>query len=197
MGSEPEIGLPTNRADSGTRVAAAYDRALLMSLPMKMLAVIACLFAPLSAGAEPRNRHAGLLAEIEFGENSTRMPAASGSQLGQVAAWAHDNWDGLIVIDGHADARGPAAGSVRLSMRRARLVRDQLVALGVDPNQVIISAFGAEGRRHARVAVWGTQDTLESVIAKNKRARRLLLPQSKQRDGEKRHARPPRTKQRR
>jgi hypothetical protein len=160
-------------------------------LPMKTLALLAFLIAPLSASAEPSHRHVGLLAEIEFGEGSTRMPAASGSQIGQIAAWANDHWDGLIVVDGHADASGPHAGSVRLSMRRARLVRDQLLALGVDPSQIIISAFGSEGRRHARVAVWGTQDTLESVIAKHRRARQLILPQPKHRDSETHHARPP------
>jgi hypothetical protein len=123
------------------------------------------------------------------------MPAASGSQLGQIAAWADDHFDALIVVDGHADARGPAADNVRLSMRRARLVRDQLIAMGVDPSQIIISAFGSEGRRQARVAIWGTQDTLESVIANHRRARQLVLPQ-KQRDSGTRHARPPRAKQR-
>jgi hypothetical protein len=167
-----------------------------VAFPIKTLALLACLIAPLSASAEPPHRHAGLLAEIEFGENSTRLPEASGSQLGQIAAWANDHWDGLVVIDGHADLRGPAAGSVRLSMRRARLVRDQLIALGVDPSQIIISAFGSEGRRAARVAVWGTQDTLESVIASHRRARRLVLPQKQQRDDDKRHARPRRDKQR-
>jgi hypothetical protein len=166
-----------------------------MTLPLKMLALLVVLFASVSASAEPGHRRVGLLAEIEFDEGSVRMPAASGSQLGQIATWANDNFDGLIVVDGHADARGPAAGSVRLSMRRARLVRDQLIAMGVDPSQIIISAFGSEGRRQARVAVWGTQDTLESVIAKHRKARRLVLPQ-KQRDSDTHHARPPRTKRR-
>jgi outer membrane protein OmpA-like peptidoglycan-associated protein len=109
------------------------------------------LLAAPSADAQPRR-----LAEIEFREGSTRLPEASGNQLVQVALWAHDNFDGFVVIDGHADARGPAAGNVRLSLQRARRVRDQLVAMGVDPSQIIVSAFGAEGRRTARVMVWGT-----------------------------------------
>lgn len=110
----------------------------------------------------------GLLAELEFAEGSTRLPDASVCQLVQVATWARDHFDGLVIIDGHADASGPEAGNVRLSLRRARLVRDQLLALGVDPSQIVISAFGPEGRRHARVAVWGTRDSLEDVIAKRR-----------------------------
>ncbi len=154
------------------------------------------LLAAPSASAEPPRRAVGLLAEIEFGEGPVRLPAASGSQLAQVAAWANDNFDALIVVDGHADARGPAAGNVRLSMRRARLVRDQLVAIGVNPSQIVISAFGAEGRRNARVAVWGTYDTYESVIAKRRGARRIEMPVKPPRDGETRHARPPNAKRR-
>ena len=171
-----------------------------MPLSTKTLALfavlVAALGAPLSASAEPGRREVGLLAEIVFGEGSARLPAASGSQLGQVASWANDYFDAMIVIDGHADASGPAAGNVRLSMRRARLVRDQLIAIGVDPSQIIISAFGSEGRRQARVAVWGTYETYESVIAKHKGARRIEMPKAK-RDGETRHARPPKVKQRR
>ncbi|HEY5948633.1 MAG TPA: OmpA family protein [Kofleriaceae bacterium] len=166
---------------------------------MRFLALLAVLIAPLSASAEPpglsQHPRVGLLAEIEFHEGSTRMPDASGSQLGQVAAWANDNFDGLVIVDGHADARGPAAGNVRLSLRRARLVRDQLIAIGVDPSQIIISAFGSEGRRAARVAVWGTHNSLESVIASRRRARQIQIPTERQLDLQRRHARPtpPRT----
>jgi len=161
---------------------------------MRSLALLAALIAAPSVGAEPRNMsqhpRVGLLAEIEFGEGSTRFPDAAGSQLGQIAAWANDNFDGLIVVDGHADATGPAAGNVRLSMRRARLVRDQLIAIGVDPSQIIISAFGSEGRRHARVAVWGTHNGLESVIANRRRARQLHISEDRLLDAQPRQARP-------
>lgn len=170
-----------------------------MTLRLGLLVLVAVLVVPRGASAERGRRQPGLLAELEFREGSARMPDASGSQLGRVAAWANDHFDALIVIDGHADATGPAAGNVRLSMRRARLVRDQLVAIGVDPSQIIITAFGSEGRRHARVAVWGTDDTLESVIAKHRRARRLELPQpdTRTRDSDPRHARPPKPGKRR
>jgi hypothetical protein len=146
-------------------------------------AVLTLALAAPAAEAGPRGGEpprGGLLAEIVFHEGSARLPDASGSQLGQVAAWANEHYDALIVIDGHADARGPAAGNVRLSMRRARLVRDQLLALGVDPHQIIIGAFGSEGRRHARVAVWGTDASIESSTA-SKKARTA---------DRKRHARP-------
>jgi hypothetical protein len=161
---------------------------------MRTLAFLAVLLVPLSAGAEPRNMsqhpRVGLLAEIEFPEGSTRFRDGAGSQLGHIAAWANDNFDGLVVVDGHADARGPHAGNVRLSLRRARLVRDQLIAIGVDPSQIIISAFGSEGRRHTRVTVWGTRNSLESVIANRRRARQLHIPDDRVLELQQRQARP-------
>jgi outer membrane protein OmpA-like peptidoglycan-associated protein len=139
---------------------------------------LAMLLVAATALAEPRapesHPRVGLLAEIAFNEGSTRLPEAAGSQLGQVAAWAEDNFDGLIVLDGHADHRGAAAHNLRLSLRRARLVRDQLIALGVDPNQIIISAFNSEARPRARVAIWGTRDTLESIVANRRHAHAMI-----------------------
>lgn len=126
------------------------------------------------ASAQPKNMsqnpRAGLLAELQFSAGSARLPDAAGSQLGRVAAWAEENFDGLIVLDGHADRSGRARGSVKLSLERARLVRDQLIGLGVDPNQIVITAFGAESKRHARVQIWGTHNSLQQVIAARRNA---------------------------
>jgi outer membrane protein OmpA-like peptidoglycan-associated protein len=147
---------------------------------MRSLALVAVLAgaslttATQVASAEPRNMsqnpRVGLLADIRFSEGSSRLPDASGSQLGRVAAWAEENFDGLVVLDGHADRDGRSRGSVKLSLQRARRVRDQLLGLGVDPNQIVITAFGSEGRRHARVQIWGTHNSLEQVIAMRRNA---------------------------
>src|SRR5688572_11710681 len=125
---------PPRPARSGSSWHARHARCCYLARPpsqnrraqMKSLALLVLLAAcPTTADAEPRkmSQHprSGLLAEIMFSEGSTRLPDASGSQLGQIAAWAYDNFDGLVVVDGHADASGPAANNVRLSMRRARL----------------------------------------------------------------------------
>jgi hypothetical protein len=118
----------------------------------------------------------GLLAELEFREGSTMLPDAFGSQLGRVAAWANDNFDGLVIIDGHADARGPDKGNVRLSLQRAQLVRDHLIAVGVDPSQLIVTAFGPDRGRRPRVVVWGTRNSLQEVTGALRGAREIQLP---------------------
>jgi outer membrane protein OmpA-like peptidoglycan-associated protein len=106
------------------------------------------------------------LADIRFARGSARLPDAAGSQLARVARWADENFNGLVVVDGHPDAGGTA----KLSLRRARIVRDQLLALGVDPSQIVISAFGPEDPQHARVTVWGSNDSLDKVLAERRRA---------------------------
>lgn len=149
-----------------------------MKSPGFLVALALALAAPVIVNAEPRDigqsTRVGLLAELSFGAGETRLPDAAGSQLGRVAAWAEENFDGLVVLDGHADRHGPKADNIRLALARARLVRDQLVSLGVDPDQIIISAFGAETHRpKARVAIWGTHNTREQVIAARRRAKAL------------------------
>ena len=130
---------------------------------MKFPAILAILLASTSALAEPRGvaHHPGsssLLGELEFRDGSAHLSAAGGSELAQIAAWAKNHAEALIVIDGHADARGMTAGNVQLSLARARLVRARLLAHGVSPDQIVVAAFGPEDRRLARVTVWATRD---------------------------------------
>jgi flagellar motor protein MotB len=45
---------------------------------------------------------------------------------------------------------------VRLSLARAKLVRDQLIAHGVDPTRIAVAAFAdARAASRGRVLIWG------------------------------------------
>jgi hypothetical protein len=116
------------------------------------------------------------LAELQFRTGSTMLPDASGSQLGRIAAWADENYDGLIVIDAHADRNGSSKQGVKVTLRRARLVRDQLVALGVDPNQIVLSVFAPANRRFGKVAIWGTRNSLDQVMAMRRGRDAIVVP---------------------
>ncbi|HZJ62638.1 MAG TPA: OmpA family protein, partial [Kofleriaceae bacterium] len=62
------------------------------------------------------------------------------------------------VLDGHADRVGSEPVNLHLSMQRAKAVRDRLIAAGVDPDQLVVAAFGEHGHRHERtVVVWATR----------------------------------------
>jgi len=118
-----------------------------------------------------------LLAELRFEEGSARLPDASGSRLGRIAAWAEEHYDGLVVVDAHAAAFGPDRSNEKLTLKRARVVREHLIALGVDPSQIVVSAFGSDGQRRARVSIWGTNSSLEQVTAyREQRKGTAVLP---------------------
>jgi hypothetical protein len=145
-----------------------------------LIALVAVLLLPgAPAAGEPRgmsqNPRAGLLAELPFQPGSTRLPDASRSKLGRIAAWADENWDGLVVVDAHADRAGPQASNLRISLRRARLVRDQLVALGVEPSQIVVGALEPDGRHRGDVAIWGTHNSLEQVLAVRRGLHRAIV----------------------
>jgi hypothetical protein len=145
-----------------------------------LIALVAALAVPaLTAGAEPRpmSQHprAGLLAELPFRPGSMRLPDASRSKLGRIAAWAEENWDGLIVVDAHADRAGGEPSNLRISLRRARLVRDQLVALGVEPSQIVVGALEPDSHYQGDVAIWGTHNSLEQVLAVRRGLHRAIV----------------------
>lgn len=67
-----------------------------------------------------------------------------------------------IQVEGHADERGGRQYNLALGERRAKAVRDQLVALGVPAKRISVVSFGNE-----RPAVEGND---ESAWSKNRRA---------------------------
>ncbi len=87
--------------------------------------------------------------------------------LDGIAAWAAAHPDGLVIVDGHADRSGASAQrattsveTARLSLSRAQAVHAALVALGVEPHQVLVAAFGTPNPRvttPSRVVVWGSR----------------------------------------
>ncbi|MGE5185088.1 MAG: OmpA family protein [Acidobacteriota bacterium] len=134
-----------------------------MLLPMLLAAGTA------SAEPEQMSQHprVGELAEITFSDRSARLTVDNNQQIGQLAGWARENPDGLLVLDGHS-ARTEQDG-IQLSQKRAEAVRDELVALGVDPSQLVVAAFGNTGPHHGanrRVIVWGTHDQLAVVLTR-------------------------------
>lgn len=119
----------------------------------------------------------GRLAEIAFPAASAVPPSNASQDVGEVAGWAKENPDGLIVIDGHADRTGQPAASVRLALQRAQVVRDQLVDIGVDPDQIVIAGFAADAPGavdRGRVVVWGTHQDLGAVVAAHRSADTVL-----------------------
>jgi hypothetical protein len=108
--------------------------------------------------------------DVNFAFDSSAIPSASGARLEAMAQAAKDNPDKRIVLDGHADPVGAAPYNVALSLRRAEAVRDKLIALGVESDRIVLSAYGEDapiGASHAverRVSMWLTTDAVAEVV---------------------------------
>jgi outer membrane protein OmpA-like peptidoglycan-associated protein len=124
-----------------------------------------------NASQHPR---VGQLAELAFAPGSAEVVFDTNgkvaAKLDQAASWAHENPDGLVVLDGHADPVGTEPANFQLSLQRAKAVRERLIAAGVDPDQIIIAAFGEDGpRRDRSVVVWATRTGERAVVARTLR----------------------------
>ena len=64
------------------------------------------------------------------------------SQLQIIATILKSDPAKTIEINGHADAKGSAGYNIDLSDGRASSGKEKLIALGVNPSQIITKAFG-------------------------------------------------------
>lgn len=141
-----------------------------MKHPPLIALSIALAGAPALASPSSSQPTVGRLAELTFEVGSAELALDDEvtRKLGSIAAWADDHPDGLVVVDGHADKRGPSSYNVRLSLQRAQTVRYQLVELGVDPEQLVVAAYGERApraRTNRRVVVWGARTGMDVVVA--------------------------------
>jgi peptidoglycan-associated lipoprotein len=58
--------------------------------------------------------------------------------------WLKANPDARILIEGHCDERGTNEYNLALGERRAKAVRDYLVAAGIDPKRISTISYGEE-----------------------------------------------------
>ena len=108
-------------------------------------AVAAAEAAAAEAAAKAAAERAAVAAEnsdnVFFTINSTYIRKAEGKKLEKLAEWMKANAEFNVALVGYADKEtGTAEGNLRLSERRAKVVKDRLVKLGV-PAERIATAF--------------------------------------------------------
>jgi peptidoglycan-associated lipoprotein len=118
---------------------------------------------PGTATLTPVGKDAGdapAIGPIYFTFDSTDLSDDSRRALDRYGAWlaAHEVH---VIVEGHADERGTTEYNVALGQRRAQVIRDFLVHLGVDASHVDTISYGEE-----RPAVCGDD---ESAWAQNRR----------------------------
>jgi outer membrane protein OmpA-like peptidoglycan-associated protein len=98
---------------------------------------------PLSADIVVKDSRIVLSERVLFDLNRVRVRSSGRDVIAQIARlWkAHPEWR-HVTIEGHADVRGDDAFNQQLSERRARRVRDVLIAHGCDPAVIDTIGFG-------------------------------------------------------
>lgn len=107
---------------------------------------------------------------VQFALGSAEIDPQGDALIEEAAQWLRDHPDQRLVIEGHADHAGGEEYNVALSLRRATDVRDRLVELGADPEQLVVVVYGevmptsTEDARNRRVVFYGTTLTPEQVV---------------------------------
>jgi outer membrane protein OmpA-like peptidoglycan-associated protein len=132
-----------------------------------------------SAQADPRTSQ---LAVFEFDRGSAKLDGTKDGEpspsVAAIADWIEANPGGLIVLDGHADPTGTSRANLLLSFARAKAVREELVWYGVDPDHILIAAFGDRGAasaRDRRVIVWGSREGVKAIVARTRAIGRSIV----------------------
>jgi len=85
---------------------------------------------------------AGIAMDLLFRTDEAVLADMTGDRLAQLAGTLAGMTDIRIQLDGFADERGDAEYNLELSERRVQFIRDQLVAAGIHPNRINVSAHG-------------------------------------------------------
>src|SRR5204862_7858838 len=139
----------------GTVDAAFTDRRLVMKT--LLASIITCaLAAPAAAGpdfttrtprpdalaASPASSEIGPLDDVVFAHDSTALSEAALAQVTTAAHWLRKHPDQRIVLEGYTDSTGAAYYNEDLATRRAYMVRQHLIRLGVPADRVVVVIYG-------------------------------------------------------
>jgi outer membrane protein OmpA-like peptidoglycan-associated protein len=83
---------------------------------------------------------AGIAMDLLFRTDEHVLADTTGSRLAELAAAVARMKDVRVQLDGFADERGDADYNLELSAKRVEFVREQLVAAGIDPARIHVTA---------------------------------------------------------
>ena len=85
-----------------------------------------------------------LVRDVFFGYDEAGIPSDGQAALSASADWLKKNPQYNLLIEGHCDERGTEQYNLALGDRRANVVRDYLVALGISGSRIRTVSYGEE-----------------------------------------------------
>jgi outer membrane protein OmpA-like peptidoglycan-associated protein len=89
-----------------------------------------------------RLMQAGIAMDLLFRTDEYVLADTTGSRLAELAGAVGQMKDISVRLDGFADERGDSDYNLELSAKRVEFVRDQLVAAGINPSRIHVTAHG-------------------------------------------------------
>ena len=86
----------------------------------------------------------GLVRDAFFGYDESALSPEAQAALTSSAEWLRANAQYSLLVEGHCDERGTEQYNLALGDRRANVVRDYLIALGVDGARIRTVSYGEE-----------------------------------------------------
>jgi peptidoglycan-associated lipoprotein len=137
------------------------SRAFITTLVVGLLAVGCASKKPKNSqdGADANGANAGLTLELNgdsdsgragglqtvfFAFDSSNLEGDTKSALEANASYLKSNTNVDVQVEGHCDERGGRQYNLALGERRAKAVRDYLVALGVESKRISTISYGSE-----------------------------------------------------
>jgi peptidoglycan-associated lipoprotein len=106
---------------------------------------------------------------VNFEYDKARLTDEARALLASNVEWIKSNSGKIVQLEGHCDERGSTEYNLALGDRRARAVKDYLVSLGIDGNNLVVISYGKEKLIDAS----GT----ESAHSKNRRVNFVPIEQ--------------------
>ena len=99
---------------------------------------------PSAQAASGLTREQFLSENVHFDYNSFTLSGEAKQILEQKMRWLSEHPNVAVQIEGHCDERGTVAYNLALGERRANVVKQYLVALGIEPNRLTTISYGEE-----------------------------------------------------
>ena len=93
---------------------------------------------------EPAAAAASPLKDAFFDYDKSALRDDQKAALNEDVAWLKGNAGAKVLIEGHCDERGTAEYNLGLGERRAKAVKDYLIAAGVAADRISIISYGKE-----------------------------------------------------
>lgn len=100
--------------------------------------------APAAAAPQPAGAGPSPLKDVFFDFDKSNIRDDQKTALGDNVGWLKANAGAKLLVEGHCDERGTAEYNLALGERRAKTVKDYLVAAGIAADRISTISYGKE-----------------------------------------------------